>query len=38
VTAIFRARRAQQNQTRLFVECFEQAYQALIETVEDRLP
>jgi DNA-binding transcriptional LysR family regulator len=37
VTAIYRAQRAQENQTRLFVECFEQAYQALIETVEDRL-
>jgi DNA-binding transcriptional LysR family regulator len=38
VTAIFRARRSQENQTRLFVECFELAYQALIDTVEERLP
>jgi hypothetical protein len=38
LTAIFRARRAQENQTRLFVECFEQAYLALVNTVEERLP
>lgn len=38
VTAIFRAQRSQENQTQLFVECFEQAYRALIDTVEERLP
>jgi DNA-binding transcriptional LysR family regulator len=38
VTAIFRARRSQESQTRMFVECFEQAYRALVGTVEERLP
>jgi DNA-binding transcriptional LysR family regulator len=38
VTAIFRAQRSQENQTALFVECFEESYQALLDTVEERLP
>jgi DNA-binding transcriptional LysR family regulator len=38
VTAVFRAQRSQENQTGLFVECFEAAYRALLDTVEERLP
>lgn len=38
VTAVFRAQRSQGSQTRLFVECFEAAYQALLDTVEEKLP
>ena len=36
--AVFRAQRSQENQTGLFVECFEAAYRALLDTVEERLP
>ena len=38
VTAIFRAQRSASNQASLFVRCFEQAYEALTNTIEDRIP
>ena len=38
VTAVFRAQRSKENQTTLFVECFEAAYRALLDTVEEGLP
>mgnify|MGYP001551903081 CR=1 FL=1 len=38
VTAVFGGRRGQSNPARLFVDCFREAYQALGDTVEERLP
>jgi DNA-binding transcriptional LysR family regulator len=38
VTAVYRGQRAPDKQTRLFVDCFEKAYEALAGTVEERLP
>lgn len=38
ITAIFRAQRSVSNQASLFVKCFEEAYEALTSTIEDRLP
>jgi hypothetical protein len=38
VTAVYRGQRAPEKATRLFVDCFEKAYEALAGTVEERLP
>jgi DNA-binding transcriptional LysR family regulator len=38
VTAVYRGQRSPGKPTRLFVKCFEQACEALADTVEERLP
>jgi DNA-binding transcriptional LysR family regulator len=38
VTAVYRGQRAPDKPTRLFVDCFEKAYETLAGTVEERLP
>ena len=38
IAAIFRAQRSVSNQASLFVECFQEAYASLCDTIEERLP